>query len=206
MRYSSGARFSRAKPTGSFRVFQPSTRAVASHEETLQDARKSAAYWTSAVSSTMEIQERFPSGEWVTVQVVKPKSSTKAAATSKRSHATKKTAPAVSSKAVDFFRKQAGYSVRGGETVAQGKTRGAKALARAEAEAEARGWTVGWEHDPEEWQGDVERPFEVLQAVLRDADGNVLASLGSVGMTGNRKTDADYRRVIEAELAEEALG
>jgi hypothetical protein len=90
MGYSSGARFSRAKPTGSFRVFQPSTRAVASHDETLQDARKSAAYWTSAVSSTMEIQERFPSGAWITVQVVKPKSATKSAAAPKRSHATKK--------------------------------------------------------------------------------------------------------------------
>lgn len=87
MRYSSGVRFSRAKPVGSFRVLQPSTRAVASHDETLKDARKSAAYWTSSVSSPMEIQERFPSGEWVTVQVVQPKSSRTG---SKRSHATKK--------------------------------------------------------------------------------------------------------------------
>ena len=83
MRYSSGVRYSRAKPVGSIRVLQPSTRAVASHAETLKDARKSAAYWTSSVSSPMEIQERFPSGEWVTVQVVQPKSA-------KRSHATKK--------------------------------------------------------------------------------------------------------------------
>jgi len=58
---------------GSFRVFQPSTRTVASHEETIKEARKSAAYWTSATGSTLEIQERFPSGDWVTVQVVKPK-------------------------------------------------------------------------------------------------------------------------------------
>ena len=66
-------RFSRAKPTGSFRVFQRSTRAVAAHSEDLQDAEKSATYWTRAVSSPMEIQERFPSGEWVTIKTVKPK-------------------------------------------------------------------------------------------------------------------------------------
>jgi len=45
MGYGSGARFSRAKPTGSFRVFQPGTRAVASYDETLQDARKSAVFF-----------------------------------------------------------------------------------------------------------------------------------------------------------------
>jgi hypothetical protein len=73
MRYSSGVRFSRAKPTGSFRVLQPSTRRVASHDDTLKGARKSAAYWTSAVGSPMEIQERFPSGTWVTVETVQPK-------------------------------------------------------------------------------------------------------------------------------------
>jgi hypothetical protein len=81
MGYSSGARFSRAKPTGSFRVLQASTRRVASHDETLKDARKSAAYWTSAVGSPMEIQERFPSGTWTIVETVQPK----------RAHAARKT-------------------------------------------------------------------------------------------------------------------
>lgn len=119
-------------------------------------------------------------------------------------HATKKASP--SSKAVDFFRKHASYSYRPGESKAKAKTRGAQALARAEAEAEARGWAVEWEDDPEEWWGDTKRPFEVLTAVLRAGDGQVLASLGGNGMTGNRKTDADFRRVVEAELAFEALG
>jgi hypothetical protein len=73
MRYSSGARFSRAKPTGSFRVLQSGTRQVASHDETLKDARASATYWMSAVGSVMEIQERFPSGKWVTVETVRAK-------------------------------------------------------------------------------------------------------------------------------------
>lgn len=88
MRYSSGVRFSRAKPTGSFRVLQAGTRRVASHDETLQDARKSATYWTSAVSSPMEIQERFPSGAWITVETMQPKSSVQNAP--KRAHAATK--------------------------------------------------------------------------------------------------------------------
>lgn len=200
-------RFSRAKPAGSFRVFHPSSRRVAAHADTLREARKDADFWSRQTPNTLEIQERFPSGEWVTVETVSPRSPSGSAARPtrvKRAHATKKPAP--SAKAIDFFRKHAGYAMRPGESKARAKTRGAQALARAEAEAESRGWTVDWEHDPEEWQGDVERPFEVLTAVLRDADGQVLTSLGGIGMTGNRKTDTDYRRVIEAELADEALG
>ncbi len=119
--------------------------------------------------------------------------------------AVKPYAKAPSAKAVDFFRKHAGYAQGRGEAKATAQTRRATALARAEAEAEDRGWTVTWEDDPEEWQGDDERPFEVLVAVLRDANGNVLGSLGNIGMSGNTRTDRDYARVIEAELAEEAL-
>lgn len=108
-------------------------------------------------------------------------------------------------KAVNFFRKHAGYSHGEGESKRQARTRNATNLARAEMEAEERGWTVEWEHDPEEWQGDTERPFEVLVATLFDADGNVLDSTGNIGMTGNRKQDADHRRLVEAELAAAAL-
>lgn len=63
-------RFSRAKPTGSFRVFQPGSRRVAVHTETLAEARKDAAYWAKATGSPIEIQERFPSGKWVTRESV----------------------------------------------------------------------------------------------------------------------------------------
>ena len=73
------ARFSRAKPTGSYRVVQPSTRRVASHADSLRAARTDAEYWIKAGARSMEIQERFPSGKWVTVEVVDPK----------RAHATK---------------------------------------------------------------------------------------------------------------------
>jgi hypothetical protein len=111
------------------------------------------------------------------------------------------------SKAVAFFRKHAGgYARDAGESEATARTRRGRALARAEAEAAERGWTVKWEDDPEEWQGDDARPFEVLVATLHDENGAWLGSIGNIGMSGNRKTDQDYGRVIEAELAEEALG
>jgi len=96
-------RFSRAKPTGSFRVYHPSSRRVAAHVDTLREARKDAAYWTTTTTSPLEIQERFPSGAWVTIETVKrgatsatkPHSSRSA---KKASHATKKTRHAVKAK------------------------------------------------------------------------------------------------------------
>ena len=91
MRYSSGARFSRAKPAGSFRVYHPSSRRVASHTDTLREARTDAAFWSKQTPNPIEIQERFPSGEWVTVETVKPKvPMTKITTSSKRSHSTMK--------------------------------------------------------------------------------------------------------------------
>lgn len=91
MHYSSGPRFSRAKPTGSFRVYDPSSRRVAAHPDTLRESRINAKFWSGVSGSKMEIQERFPSGKWVTVEVVQPKSPH----TTKRAHATKTTAKRV---------------------------------------------------------------------------------------------------------------
>lgn len=95
-------RFSRAKPAGSFRVFQPISRRVTAHTDTLHEARKDADFWTKVASGPMEIQKRFPSGEWVTIETrsqsakrSKQARAVKAArtATPKRtSHATKKSA------------------------------------------------------------------------------------------------------------------
>lgn len=91
-------RFSRAKPTGSYRVFQPTGRRVAEHAETLQEARKSAEYWVKAVGGTFEIQRRFPSGTWTVVDVVGRKSSSRVAKNSNvaraRAHAAKRSSHA----------------------------------------------------------------------------------------------------------------
>jgi hypothetical protein len=93
---------------------------------------------------------------------------------------------------IDFFYKHNGPDLRA-----------ARDLARAEKFAAESGWEVDWQYDPEPYQmGDAEEtpPSEVMVAALRDSDNNVLASLGGIG-----DPDANYRRVVDAELALEAM-
>jgi hypothetical protein len=98
-----------------------------------------------------------------------------------------------------FFQKHAGY-VRGQRAA------GALALARAEREADRRGWTTEWDHDPEPdlsfmTPRERKQEHEVLCAVLKDRDGKPLTSL-----CGIVDADRTYGRIVEAELALEALG
>ncbi len=115
--------------------------------------------------------------------------------------------------AYDFFKEHAGGIV-GQASV------GAANLARAEKIAYDLGWTVDWEGDysSPDMLGDhdywckgnrveyddgwrtVECNHEVTCALLRAEDGEVLGSLGGI-IDASR----DYRRVIEAELAAEAI-
>ena len=104
--------------------------------------------------------------------------------------------------AAQFFYVHAGYACDSGkETTEQGRRRGAKSLARAEAEAAYRGWHVEWEYDSEPYEGEDPAPDEVLRAVLRSSDGEMLGVLGGIP-----DPDRSRRRVVEAELAQEALG
>lgn len=103
-------------------------------------------------------------------------------------------------KAYAFFKKAAGYVV--GE-----RSMGALKLAKAECEMERRGWRVRWEFDQEpdlSWMDDEEREAvrEVLCAILEDSGGNQLGP----SLCGIVDPDRAYARVIEAELALEALG
>jgi hypothetical protein len=89
------------------------------------------------------------------------------------------------------------------ETQEQGRQRGARKLAYAEQYAKDHDWRFVWEEDPEEYQlGDAETtpPNEVLTCVLKDARNRSLTSLGGIG-----DPSRDYGRVVEAELASEAL-
>lgn len=133
----------------------------------------------------------------------------------------------VSRKAFQFFLERSGYVV-GKRAI------GALALARAERQAQERGIKFVWEWDDDPDLGDhgywcaterkrlaqaegrpVDNPpvrgwahrhsesvcdHEVLYCSARSPDGKILAGLGGI-----IDPDRDYRRVIEAELAVEAL-
>jgi hypothetical protein len=107
-------------------------------------------------------------------------------------------------KAYLFFKEHAGYCV--GE-----RAKGALRLAKAEAYAAQMGYEVSWEWDDCGDLGDHEiwcsnakqgkcRGHEIEYAVLKDASGEVRASLGSIIEPSN-----DCRRVIEADLFLEAM-
>lgn len=125
-------------------------------------------------------------------------------------------------KAEQFFYDHAGYSYDPAtETEEQGRERCARNLAAAEAYADELDWTYSWEYDESGCSGcscDSEdcpcssgKEHETLVCTLwrtveaeerrngRDMD-NILASLG--GICGATR---EYRRVVEAELASEAM-
>lgn len=108
-------------------------------------------------------------------------------------------------KAEQFFYEHAGYSFDPKtETQEQGKLRCAKELAEAERIAANLEWRFEWvddwmgSHDWKEYSGE---PATCEQCTVYDPSSNrVLASLSCID-----DADNNYRRVIEAELAAEAL-
>lgn len=118
--------------------------------------------------------------------------------------------------AIAFFYKQAGYNwdEAHGETKEQGRMRCAKGLAKAEAWADKLGVEFEWEQDDttnEEWEGKEGAPFYYTWRCLARLGGNAVASL--CGIDFGRKNDPTmneqcraYKRVVEAELALEAMG
>lgn len=127
----------------------------------------------------------------------------------KRGSPKKKTSsPPPSSAAEKFFYEHGGYSYDPKkETKEQGHRSTARAMAKAEEIAERLEWQFTWEEDPEPYEmgdAETEMPAEVLTCLLRDENGNVIASLGGIGMSGNHRQDKEYGRVVEAELALEA--
>ena len=114
--------------------------------------------------------------------------------------------------AFTFFREHAGSSHRPGqETEAQGKARGAQALAYAEARARALGAVFVWQHDEEIDSSSFlthgeDDPWTLWQCLCYGSSGRVLASLSGIdfGRDGSPYSDP-YRRVVEAELALETF-
>lgn len=113
--------------------------------------------------------------------------------------------------ATAFFHANAGYGYDPKtETAEQGRKRCAVSLARAERDARSAGITFEWGYDPDGCIGcdcgqsdckcSTGEDHEVLDCVARDRDGVIVASLGAIC-----EPSREYRRVVEAELAQEAL-
>jgi len=115
-----------------------------------------------------------------------------------------------------FFYDNAGYSYNAAtETAEEGRVRCAKALAAAESEMMYRPWYVEWTDDDQDAQfqdenGEWQEAPAVVAMLMRyfdDPDRQVdcLASLGGITESDNATERANYRRVVEAELALQAL-
>jgi len=109
-----------------------------------------------------------------------------------------------------FFKQHAGYSYNpAAETPEQGRQRCARSLARAERKASDTGMSFGWSVDPcfDSREFSDETPaYQLWQCVAYDSDGRAVAALSGIdfGRDGTPWGDT-YRRVVEAELAAEAL-
>jgi len=115
--------------------------------------------------------------------------------------------------AVAFFYRNAGYSHPSDATPAQQRAHrlnGARTLAHAEEWARNAGGSFVWSVDQDSTSADWsdETPaWEQWQCAMRDENGRCVASLHGIdfGRDGSPWND-NYRRVVEAELAREALG
>lgn len=105
-----------------------------------------------------------------------------------------------------FFLKNAGCSYRPAvETMRQGKARNARELAKAERDASALGYTFEWVIDTDadnSWMSEESKAEnqEAFGCICYDANGEQKASLWGIF-----EPSREYRRVVEAELAQEAL-
>jgi len=113
-----------------------------------------------------------------------------------------------------FFYDNAGYSYAPPtETVEDGRTRGAKALAKAEEYAERKGWYILWEDDGEaefqeedgSWNSAPAVSATLMENSCAKNTSACLASLGGIMESNDDAERDDYRRVVAAELAEEAM-
>jgi hypothetical protein len=106
-----------------------------------------------------------------------------------------------------FFYLNAGYSYSPNETAEQGRIRCAKQLAEAEEIGQRLGYEFEWDWDecPDlSWMSDEDREqeHEVLCARIVDPENGRYSLASLCGITD---PDRNYRRVIEAELASEAI-
>lgn len=113
------------------------------------------------------------------------------------------------STAYAFFLRHADYSYRPGETSIQGRRRCAKELARSEAHARKAGYAFHWEIDADavghELRSSAE-PYALWGCTLTLPNGEVGPSLWAIDFgPGGEPWGEPYRRVVEAQLALEAM-
>lgn len=108
-----------------------------------------------------------------------------------------------------FFRTHAGFSYDPAkETKAQGRARYARALAKAEVAALFAGLHFAWEVDDIDSRdfSDDPEPWALYACTAYNATGDAVAHLGGIDFGRDGTPHADpYRRVVEAELALEAI-
>lgn len=111
--------------------------------------------------------------------------------------------------AARFFYEHAGYSYNAAtETAEQGRERCARNLAAAEGIAREAGvsfdWSIDTDADSSEFSDD--EPYALWECVAYDCAGNIVASLHAIDFGPDGSPHAsDYRRVVEAELADEYI-
>jgi len=111
--------------------------------------------------------------------------------------------------AEQFFYEHAGYSYDlKTETPEQGRARCAASLAQAEKEARERGFSFEWSIDQTTDSSDFsdEEPRALWECLCRDENGVAVGSLSGIDFGRDGQPWGDpYRRVVEAEVASEAL-
>lgn len=108
-----------------------------------------------------------------------------------------------------FFLKHAGYSYDPKtQTKMQGRIMGAKELAAAERWALDQGCSFDWEVDDvdsSDWS-DERSSWNQWVCIMRDAHGNVMESLCGIDFGRDGEPWGEpYKRVVEAELASDAM-
>ena len=110
-----------------------------------------------------------------------------------------------------FFYAHAGWSYKPGEeTPSRGRRRCAQALATAERKGLHAGLTFFWQPDDTATSADFDDsgapPWELWECLCMNSRGRVVASLHAIDFGPEGRPAGDpYARVVEAELAQEAL-